>query len=377
MDISSLNLHLSKNKKAEIVLVDDSPFALEAMQEAIEFWLPDRKVYATTAIGPTVQYQAHEILNKLTGPTLFLVDLHMPNKNGLQLIEELRQYALVPVKFLLVTGETDHKILSQAHRMGVDFFSKVPPDGTSELNFGELFATKVEFMEKQLEFVVQRVIDPITDAYTMLGLSEQWIPVWNVMARERTWTIVLFIDVNDFKPINDRFRVHGPGNKVLSGVAQAIRDHIRGTDSLGRMGDEFKVIMSGIKVSLSTPGGERSKTKAEMKAEVMKQAQDVCERIKSYIRKLEIEVLPGIFISTSVSVGVAIVDPWLLRENPTHGREIPLEDFENFISQADELSYADKFAHYKRLMEEGNLAAEKKYLYYKNLWEKQLQISST
>jgi diguanylate cyclase (GGDEF)-like protein len=360
-----------------IVLVDDSQLAMEVMQEAIEFWLPGRKVISTSAIGPTVQYQAHEILNKLTGPALFLVDYHMPSKNGLQLIEELRKYAMVPVNFLLVTGETDHKILSMANRRGVDFFSKVPPDGSAGFNFGELFTSKIEFMEKQLEFVARRVIDPITGAYTMLGLSEQWVPVWNLMVREKTWTAVLFIDVNDFKPINDRFRVHEPGNKLLSAIAQAIRDHIRGTDSLGRMGDEFKVVMSGIKVDLNALEGERSKTKAEMRAEVMKYALDVGERIKLYIRELKVEVLPGEFISTSVSVGVAVIDPWTLRDNPGHGREIPLEDFEEINGQADNLSYADKFAHYKRLMEAGDSTAERKYLYYKDLWEKQAQAPPT
>jgi diguanylate cyclase (GGDEF)-like protein/PAS domain S-box-containing protein len=57
---------------------------------------------------------------------------------------------------------------------------------------------------------------------------------------------VLFIDLNDFKPINDTLG-HEVGDNVLVAVANALQRSVLGSDTVGRLGgDEFAVVLGDI-----------------------------------------------------------------------------------------------------------------------------------
>jgi diguanylate cyclase (GGDEF)-like protein/PAS domain S-box-containing protein len=56
---------------------------------------------------------------------------------------------------------------------------------------------------------------------------------------------VVYVDLDDFKPINDRFG-HGVGDRVLAAVAGRLSEAVRAGDHLGRLGgDEFLVVCPG------------------------------------------------------------------------------------------------------------------------------------
>ena len=59
-------------------------------------------------------------------------------------------------------------------------------------------------------------------------------------------TGVLFIDIDDFKRVNDRWG-HATGDAVLRTIAKRTRAVVRGSDAVARMGgDEFLVILEGV-----------------------------------------------------------------------------------------------------------------------------------
>ena len=64
--------------------------------------------------------------------------------------------------------------------------------------------------------------------------------------RDNSQLALLFIDLDRFKPINDRLG-HAAGDRVLKGVAERIRHNIRESDTAARIGgDEFVVLLPGI-----------------------------------------------------------------------------------------------------------------------------------
>jgi diguanylate cyclase (GGDEF)-like protein len=58
---------------------------------------------------------------------------------------------------------------------------------------------------------------------------------------------VLFIDIDDFKPINDNFG-HAAGDSALVEIAERLRNHVRASDIIARIGgDEFVAVLTNVK----------------------------------------------------------------------------------------------------------------------------------
>jgi diguanylate cyclase (GGDEF)-like protein len=63
--------------------------------------------------------------------------------------------------------------------------------------------------------------------------------------RHGTQVVVMLLDLDDFKPINDRFG-HAAGDAVLKEIAQRLCACVRETDTVARLGgDEFAVLLDG------------------------------------------------------------------------------------------------------------------------------------
>jgi diguanylate cyclase (GGDEF)-like protein/PAS domain S-box-containing protein len=114
-------------------------------------------------------------------------------------------------------------------------------------------------------------------------------------ARNATATALLFIDLDDFKQVNDQFGHHA-GDTLLRRVAERLGDATRGSDILARLGgDEFVVLLSDLDPQLAPPITRRV---AEQIAETLRRPvpmSDVSATIESR--------------TVQASIGISIADP--------------------------------------------------------------------
>ena len=84
--------------------------------------------------------------------------------------------------------------------------------------------------------------DELTGLYNRRGfltLAEQWL---RIAARTKRTPLVLFVDVDGLKPVNDEHG-HAVGDRMLRDTADALRKTYRDSDILARLGgDEFVVL---------------------------------------------------------------------------------------------------------------------------------------
>ena len=86
-------------------------------------------------------------------------------------------------------------------------------------------------------------IDGLTWILNVRGFHEACERLFQLAARHHRPTTLAFIDLDNFKRVNDT-RGHAAGDRVLQDVAATLTANVRATDVVGRLGgDEFAVFM--------------------------------------------------------------------------------------------------------------------------------------
>ena len=136
--------------------------------------------------------------------------------------------------------------------------------------------------QKQV-FQERAVRDWLTGLANRSLLTECLIQSWERSRRHGPRGALFFIDLNDFKLVNDEHG-HLAGDKVLREVALRLQDTVRSSDLVGRIGgDEFALIIEGV----------------ESRNDVAILAEKIAEAIEQPIG------LPRAEVSVGASIGVA------------------------------------------------------------------------
>jgi two-component system, sensor histidine kinase LadS len=109
----------------------------------------------------------------------------------------------------------------------------------------ELAATNERLQQRELALQHAAFHDPLTELPNRRYLIERCETALAHAKRHNESVALLLIDLDHFKPINDRFG-HDAGDLMLQKIAQRLREHVRAGDSVARLGgDEFAALISG------------------------------------------------------------------------------------------------------------------------------------
>jgi diguanylate cyclase (GGDEF)-like protein len=112
-------------------------------------------------------------------------------------------------------------------------------------------AAEVERLERELaaartqmaDLATRADIDPLTDILNRRGFERELKRSLAHVKRYGTSAALLYLDLDGFKPVNDRHG-HAAGDAVLKAVAAVLTRHVRASDVVARLGgDEFAVLL--------------------------------------------------------------------------------------------------------------------------------------
>jgi two-component system chemotaxis family response regulator WspR len=203
-------------------------------------------------------------------PTVILMDLVMPNIDGLTLCRVFRdtqETADIPIIMLSANDEGETK--AHSFNSGANDYLVKLPESTEFIAriryHSKSYIIKLERDEAyealcqsqvELEAVNVRLQHMAhQDALTQLPnrplLLDRLTMVLAQAKRNKQFIAVLFLDLDNFKPVNDLYG-HQAGDEVLKTVAQRLLTCVRETDTVARLGgDEFAIILAELNDPLS------------------------------------------------------------------------------------------------------------------------------
>jgi two-component system cell cycle response regulator len=231
-----------------------------------------------------------------------VIDIVMPLMDGITLTQELlKLFPNLPI--MIMTGHADDHFAESAIAAGAREFIKKP---FSIDEFILRFDKMIHDHKEEESLLALSLTDELTGLYNrrrFFVLTEQYL---KVAIRTRKRLLLLYIDMDDLKWINDHYG-HNEGDQALINFSRILKKTFRESDIIARIGgDEFVVLLES----------------AAENDEIL--ITRLYENLKDYNTK------GPRHYELSVSVGAAPIDP-----------EIPIS-IDELLSNADALMYAQK-----------------------------------
>lgn len=181
---------------------------------------------------------------------VYLLDVELGADNGIELLERARREGCTKPAVILTRRKDRAVDLAAMDAGAADYLTKdLIPVGI----LGRVLRYAVERDRAQREALFHALHDDLTGLPNRALFLDRLSQAIARRSRDRAHGFtVLFVDLDGFKPINDRHG-HAAGDAVLVEVAGRLRELLRGSDSIARFGgDEFTLILDGCSSTAET-----------------------------------------------------------------------------------------------------------------------------
>lgn len=216
-----------------VLIVDDSP----DIHQLVSARLRSERVSLLHAYDAVEGFS----LARSEQPDLVLLDLDMPNTDGMTLCRQLKaEYDLAMIPVIFLTGTIDVQTKVQAFELGaVDYVTK--PFDAVELKARVRAALRTKRYHDLLTTKAQ--IDALTGLWNRGYLNDRLAVETSVLERKGLPVAVAMVDIDHFKPINDTYG-HPFGDTVIQRIADVLNHMSRDSDVVCRYGgEEFAIIL--------------------------------------------------------------------------------------------------------------------------------------
>ncbi|MDJ0624178.1 MAG: diguanylate cyclase [Desulfocapsaceae bacterium] len=222
----------SNNDPVVILIVDDDDLVLKTLNVLVSS-LGYKCLLASDGV------EAVEVLSN-TSCDLVLSDVLMPNMDGLELLEYVREKH-PKIGVIIATGFSERASYADVIQAGAIDFIKKPID-QAELEAKLARALREREMVRKLEEL--SLSDSLTSLFNRRAFEEKFAKEVERASRQDYPLFLANIDIDNFKEYNDMYG-HGEGDNVLVCLAEILVECTRhNVDMAFRLGgDEFAVLL--------------------------------------------------------------------------------------------------------------------------------------
>ncbi len=176
---------------------------------------------------------------------IILLDLSLPDSDGIDTFRTLHAHA-PSVPTIVLSGLDDEQLGLNAVQEGAQDYLVKGHGGSHLLSRAVRYAIERKRTEQRLAYLAQ--YDPLTGMANRTLFLDRLTQALALAKRNEWLVAIMFLDLDRFKIINDTLG-HAIGDLLLKGVAERLRQCLRESDTVARMGgDEFTFILEGITV---------------------------------------------------------------------------------------------------------------------------------
>ena len=220
---------------SDILIVDDNKTNCEVLERRLSL----QGLNCRTALdGETALSEV-----KKKTPDLILLDVILPDINGLELLKTFRQqFSIDDLPIIMVSAFNDVDGIAKCIQLGAQDYLPKPLNGTILLAKVVSSLERKAFRERERQLVNELHIQATTDQLT--GIFNRRVVFQELensfkefQAGNRKEFSVIMFDIDHFKKVNDTYG-HSGGDEVLIKMAQTLDSMISEPNILGRIGGE-------------------------------------------------------------------------------------------------------------------------------------------